>query len=443
MKLHSYKRYLLGVLLVVTVFNNVDRYALGVALQSIKTEFGLTDSELGLLTGLAFALFYSTMGIPIARWADRHDRVKLIAIATGLWCAAVALCAAAGNFLQLLLIRVGVAVGEAGALPTAQSLIADFFDRSERPRAVSTFMLGGPLSMLLGYFFAGWLNDFYGWRWTFVIVGLPGVGLALLVYFTLLEPRRKAWRRRQGRLTGRVAGMTRVPALREVAVMLWRNQTFRHLALYYSVVSFFSYGITQWKPTFFIRTYGLSTGEVGTWLALTYGTAGLIGLHWGGQWASKFAPRNETRQLRVMAGVTAIFGLVSVFIYLSPSYSCAFILMALATIANAATVGPLFATVQNIIPDNTRATSFAVIYLFANLIGMGLGPFAAGILSDTLQPIVDGRSLQYALVVFSPGYLWAAWHLWRASTTVKMDLDACQSATACQEHAAERVPCTH
>src|SRR5688500_12783235 len=179
------RNYLLALLTTILAFNYIDRLALGLLLEDIKADLALTDTQLGFLTGIAFALFYAVMGIPIARWADRGNRVTIISLTTALWSVAVALCGAAGSFVQLLVIRAGVAVGEAGCHPPALSLIADYFTRAERPRAVARYMLGWPLALLIGYFAAGWLNEFWGWRATFVILGLPGLVLAALARFTL------------------------------------------------------------------------------------------------------------------------------------------------------------------------------------------------------------------------------------------------------------------
>lgn len=168
-------KYWLALLTAIMVFNYVDRVAMGLLLQDIKVDLSLSDTQLGLLTGIAFASFYAVMGIPIARWADRGNRVTIISVTVALWSIAVALCGAATNFFQLLLIRMGVAIGEAGCHPPAFSLIADYFDRAERPRAVARYMLGWPLALLVGFFVGGWLNQIYGWRATFVFLGLPGV----------------------------------------------------------------------------------------------------------------------------------------------------------------------------------------------------------------------------------------------------------------------------
>lgn len=421
-----YKRYLLSILLIILAFNYVDRLALGLLLQDIKLDFDLSDTQLGFLTGIAFALFYSVMGIPIARLADRGNRVTIISITTAVWSAAVALCGLAGSFWQLLLMRIGVGVGEAGCIPPAHSLIADHFKRAERPRAVAIYMLGSPLAVVFGYFVAGWLNELYGWRATFVLLGLPGLALAPLAWFTLREPRR-------GTPTIEAAGPFRSlqqqaghATLKATLVTLWGNITFRHLLFCNSLVFFFSYGIHQWQPAFFIRSYGFGTGELGAWFAMIYGLGGLLGTYVGGELAYRHAAHNEPLQLKIMALVYSGFGLMSIGIYLSRNPYLAFGLMTVAAVGAATAIGPLYATIQTLVPDRMRAMSIAVMFLFANLIGMGLGPLMAGALSDAFRPWAGEESLRYALLALCPGYLWAGWHLWRASKTVTRDVEAVQ-----------------
>jgi predicted MFS family arabinose efflux permease len=411
----AYKRYLLSVLLVTLAFNYIDRLALGLLLQDIKVDLDLSDTQLGVLSGIAFALFYSMMGIPIARWADRGNRITILSVTMALWCAAVALCGLAANFVHLLLIRVGVAVGEAGCVPPAHSLIADYFTRAERPRAVAIYKLGTPLSMLVGFFLAGWLNQFYGWRMTFVLLGLPGLALAVLVKMTLREPRLFA--------PTAAAQSAHTPALRTVFAALWANTTFRHLVFCFSVVQFFGFGIGKWLPSFVIRTYGLQTGWLGTWFALIIGLGGLVGTWWGGELASRHATHNERLQLQVMAAAYPVIGLIWAGVFLAPNPYVAFALMGLATMTAALALGPLFATIQTLVPERMRAMSIAIVFLFANFIGLGLGPLAVGALSDAFRPWASEESLRHALLAMCPGYLWGAWHFWRASRTVAADLD--------------------
>jgi MFS family permease len=433
----GYRRYLLGVLLSIYGFNFVDRCAFALVLQDVKADLHLTDTQLGVLTGIAFALFYAVMGIPIARWADKGNRKLIISITTATWGLLVSACGLATTFMQLMMLRVGVAIGEAGCLPPAHSLIADHFTREERPRAVGVYMLGLSASAIVGFFIAGWLSQLYGWRIMFVLLGLPGPVLAVIAWFTLREPR-------QGADGARGPAISRVPTiageqttkpdceslartdgtLLQVAMTLWSNKTFRHLLLYFSLASLFDFAVVQWRPAFLMRSYGMQTGELGTWLAALYGLGGICGTYLGGYWASGRAAGNERLQLQVVAVTIVLYGAISASVYLSPNRYWALGLMGVSSIAVASTYAPLYATVQTLLPEHMRATAVASIALFSNLIGMGLGPLMTGAMSDALRPWAGEQSLRFALLALSPGYLWCVWHLWRASKTVGEDLRA-------------------
>jgi len=430
MKENRYRSYLLIVLLVTLAFNYQDRWALGLVLQDIKKEYSLSDAQLGLMTGIAFAALYSVMGIPLARWADRGNRVTLMTLTISLWSLMVAICGAATSFGQLLLIRMGVAIGEAGCIPAAHSLIPDYFNRTERPRAVAFFLSGIPLSLVVGNLVAGWLNELYGWRVMFMMLGLPGLGLAVLVRLTLKEPRDIQPARAD--ITAHTRGYKlqpapSVPRLREGCIELWANTTFRHMLFNFAINSFFNVGIQQWQATFLIRSYGLQTGEVGAWLTLIYGVGGAVGIYLGGYLATRYAGQNERLQLKTMALIYFCDVILFSFIYLSHNPYCAFGLMAATTIAGSATGAPQFALIQSLVPERMRATSIALVYLCANLIGLGLGPLVAGVLSDAFRSWAGEESLRYALLVLCPGYFWAGWHLWRGSKSVIADLAAVQA----------------
>ena len=432
MKECTYRNYLLGVLLLILATNYMDQLTLGLVLQSIKLDLDLSDTQLGFLSGIAFALFYSVAGLPIARWADRGDRVVIISVTALLWSLMVIACGLTRTFIQLVLVRVGVAVGEAGCIPPAHSLIADSFARAERPRAVGVYLLGNSLSIAVGYAFAGWVNQLYGWRTTFILLGLLGLAPAALAWLTLHEPRRSFSRMaRRGASVSRdlmppggEVGATRQPGAREVCATLWSNATFRHLLFGFSVVYFFSTGISQWQPAFFIRSYGLETGELGTRLAVIYGAGGFAGTLLGGVLSSRYAANNERLQLCAMAIAYCCYGLLCTLVYVVSSQHIAFVFMTLAAVLGAATSAPLFATIQTLVPPRLRAISIALVYLFANFIGLGLGPLATGVLSDLLRPAFGEESLRYALLALCPGYVWVAWHLWRASRTVASDLES-------------------
>lgn len=419
----TYKRYLLALLVLISAFNFVDRLTLSLLSQNIKSDLSLTDSELGLLSGIAYSLFYAIMGIPLARWADRGNRVTIIAATAAVWSVAVALCGAARSFVQLVLIRVVVAVGEAGCLPAQSSLIPDHFLRAERPRVNGILGLSGPLSMLIGYGVAGWISQLYGWRATFVALGLPGLFLALLAALTLREPRTalnlSPMRQNNG-------DPIRPVTLRRTFTTLWCNATFRHLVIALMVGSFFTDGIYQWLPAFFMRSYGLQTGELGTVFAVLTGACGFLGSLAGGDLMSRFAGHSERLQFKVMSAVYAAAMFISAGTYLTGSEYVAFGLMALNTLLQFAVSNSMSSIAQTILPERMRATGFAVLYLFINLIGVGIGPLLGGVLSDLLHPVFGEQSLRYALVALTPGYLWTAGHLWWASRTVQSDIVAAQ-----------------
>jgi MFS family permease len=427
------KSTVLAILLAILAFNYVDRQVLALVLQNIKGDLDLSDTQLGFLSGLAFALFYAAMGIPIARLADKGNRVAIISATAAIWSVFVMLCGAAGSFVQLFLIRIGVAVGEAGCIPPAQSLLADFFPREERTRAFAIYSLGSPLSVILGGFVAGWINQYYGWRATFVILGFPGILLAILAWGMLREPRRasNSDSATDSRRQSHGAGVQR-HLLKEVAHTLVRNRTFCQLLFAHTILYFFIYGVViQWQPTFFIRTHGFTTGELGTWLLLIWSVMGTLGVYGGGFICHRFMARDERRQLQLMAASISIFGALNLLIYLSPHRYAALGLMVVAAPFYLAIAGPMFAVNQSIVPERMRATAVALMLFFANLIGMGLGGLAVGMLSDLLAPAYGRDSLRYALLAMSPGFFWCAIHFLLASRTVAMDIERANRELEC------------
>jgi len=417
-----YRNYLVALLSLVFAFNGVDRSALGLLLQDIKLSLHLTDIQLGLLNGIAFSLFYSVMGVPIGLLADRRNRVILISITTALWGLMVSLCAATTTFLQLLLVRVGVAIGESGCVPPSHSLIADHFSRGERAKATAVYYtIALLLSSLVGHLLAGWLNQLYGWRITFAILGAPGILLAVVTFFSLKEPRASRYSSQAKEI---LSDSDQPPTTAEALRFLWTNRTFRSLLLAFSLVYFFAYGIAQWQPAFFIRSYGLQTGALGTWFTLTSGLGATLGTYFGGDLVSRFARNDEGTQLAAAGIVYAAIGIISAGTYLASSYQTSFALIAIGTISGALTFAPLFAAIQTLVPSRMRAVSVALLYFAGNLVGAGLGPLAVGILSQAFQPYVGSASLRCALIAMCPGYLLSGWYFWRASRTVAQDIAA-------------------
>jgi predicted MFS family arabinose efflux permease len=416
------RSYLLTLLCAIMIFGYIDRVALAIMLQNMKSDLRLSDTQAGIVTGIAFALFYSLMGIPIARWADRGNRAKIITITVALWSLAVALCSTAASFAQLLLIRVGVAVGEAGCAPPAFSLISDYFSVSERPRAVGRYMLAWPLALLLGSFAAGWLNELYGWRAVFLDLAVPGFCLAALSALTLKEPRRGS-RRASQRNPIDVSAVSQRP-IKEVLGTLCKSRAYCHLVLAFALSYFFGNGILQWQPAFFMRSYGFHTGEVGSWFAIIYGVGGLLGTYLGGELASRHAGNDQRLQFRGLAVLYAGLAFFGGGVYLVRESGGALGMLAFSAVGAAAVNGPMFAATQTLVPARMRAMSIAVVLFFSNLIGLGLGPLAVGMVSDALRPWLGEESLRYALLSMCPGYFWCAWHLWRAGQTLDPEMSA-------------------
>ena len=408
----QYKHYLLALLTVVAAFNYLDRAVLSLLLEPIKEDLELSDSQLGFLTGFAFAVFYAVAGIPIARWADRGNRNTVITATTALWSAMVALCGLVNSYTQLLLVRVGVAVGEAGCVPPAQSLIADYFDRVERPRAMAVYWLCYPISMILGYLGGGWLAESVGWRMTFIVIGVPGVVLAILVKLTLREPRLKQTK----------IFVVEQPSFKVVLTTLWQQHSFRQIVTAFCLASFFGIGVVQWLPTFFIRSHGMEIGELGFWFAFAWGLCGMFGTYLGGALATRYAANKEALQMRVLAVLCVLSGSLYVMVYLLPNQYVALAFMSIIAALFAMFNGPVFSMIQSLVNDRMRSVALALTFLFANLIGFGLGPVAVGVLSDLLAPKFGQESLRYALTLFSPGYLWLAYHYWQAGNTIEADI---------------------
>lgn len=410
----GYRHYVLGVLLFVYAINILDRQILGILMEPIRLELGLSDTQLGFLSGIAFALFYATLGIPIARLADRTSRTGVISISVAAWSAMTAVCGMALNFWQLLAARIGVAVGEAGGSPPSHSLLADYFKEHERATALGIFSIGGPLGVMIGLFIGGWLNEWFGWRITFIVVGVPGVLVALLVWLTVREPAK-------GLLDGQAPPQE--SSLGEVFRFMWSQRAFRWMALGASLQAFVGYGLVQWYPVFFIRIHEMSTGELGTWLALVFGIGGGIGTFFGGYLADRLAVRDRRWYLWLPMVGTAMATPFYLGVFFAPTAAGAFLFLIIPAVLANCFLGPVFSSTQGLVPAHMRATAAAVLLFIINIIGLGLGPQIVGLLSDLLRPAFDVDSLRYALFLVSLVTLVGAALFWVAARTLSDDLD--------------------
>ncbi len=416
----NYRKYALGVLFVGYVINFIDRSILSLLLEPIKLELALSDTQLGLLGGLAFALFYTCLGIPIAALADRRSRVKILAISMVIWSAMTALCGLAGSFITLLLARIGVGIGEAGASPPSHSLISDYFPIEERATALSIYALGIPFGTMIGNFVGGWGADELGWRTTFFLVGAPGIFVAIIIWFTLREPPRG-----MSDLGGAENNADKIeaPQVKEVLALLWSKRSFRHLSFAAGLHAFVSYGAGTWNAPFFIRIHEMSATEVGSVLAVIAGV-GAIGTFAGGYLGDKLSEsKGDKRWYFWVPGIATLvmvpFQLVA---YLYGGLWPVMISLAFVAVLGSMYLGPSFAMTQALVSLRMRAVASAILLFVLNLIGMGLGPYFVGILSDMLSPTFGIESLRYALCVAVLVNLWAAAHYFLGAKTMRQDL---------------------
>ena len=413
---YSRRNYVLGILVVVYTFNFIDRQILSILLEPIKNELQLSDTQLGFLTGFAFAAFYATLGIPIARLADRTNRRNLIAIALVVWSGMTALSGIATNYWQLLLARIGVGVGEAGCSPAAHSMVADYFPAHQRATALGIYSLGIPIGILFGFLAGGWINQIFGWRLAFFVVGLPGIALALVVWLTVREPPRGMAEQR--------ADVQPPPGMLETFRFLMAKKSFRHLALGGALTAFVGYSYVSWLPSFLTRSYGMHTGEIGTWLGLILGIPGGIGISLGGYLADRFGSR-DTRWYLWIVSVALLLGVpFSLGVFTASSAELALLCLAVPVLLGNFYQATTFSQTQGLASLRMRAVAAAVLLFIVNIIGLGAGPQITGILSDLLTPQYGVESLRYALLLVSLVNIWSAWHYYIAGRHLAADLAA-------------------
>lgn len=429
------RTYALSLLLGIYTINFLDRQVVNILAEPIKQDLGLADWQLGLMSGLAFALFYTVLGIPIARLAERKNRPIIIGSAVAVWSGFTALCGVAQNFVQLILFRIGVGVGEAGCTPPAHSLISDYVPKEKRSTALAFYSMGTPIGGLLGLIFGGLIADAYGWRAAFFVAGVPGILFALLAYFTLPEPRKELAKRTQ---KIQAASAT----FGETMKVLTTKKTFWFISFAAAIKAFIGYGHAPFTASFFLRNhpeqvealassvgatvgYNLqSIGFLGLALGLMSGTAGALGSWLGGFLADKFGARD----LRAQMVAPAIASLVTIPIYIAAvtvgSVPLALALLTINGLLGTIWYGPVYGTAQSIVPAHMRATTAAILLFIINLIGLGLGPLAVGLLSDYFavgMGMGSGEGVRWALMVSTMFGLVAFFCFWMATRTIRED----------------------
>ena len=407
-----YRYYVLVVLMMTYVFSYMDRYIMSILLEDVKAEFGFSDLQLGMLSGLAFALLYSTLGIPIARLADRSNRVRIISIAVSVWSIFTALCGAATGFWTLFLARLGVGVGEAGGLAPAHSTLADYFKKEELSRALAVYGLGPSLGAVAGLMIGGAIADAFGWRAAFIAVGLPGVLLAALTYLTVREPKR-------GAMDPGHVPPENPDNIKTTLSKLWQNRTYVYVNLGHALSIVTMYSITVWLPALFLRNTDFSRSEVGATIGLITLVGGVLGTLSGGFIADYLAKRDERWRAWVsMIAVIASAPVLAAALLATDAQSLT-ILMGMGIFVFQVSFVPGLAIVQIVVEPGQRAMAAAFVFFLANFIGLGIGPVIVGAISDALAPQFNETSINIALMIMLSFLVVASLCFWLSSRAMK------------------------
>jgi MFS family permease len=428
----GYTRYAMFLLLGIYIVNFLDRSVVNILAEPIKEELHLADWQLGMMSGLAFALFYTILGIPIARLAERSNRPIIIGTATAVWSGFTMLSGTASSFIQLIAYRIGVGVGEAGCTPPAHSLIADYVPKEKRASALAFYSMGTPLGGLLGLVMGGLIADAYGWRAAFLVAGLPGIFFALLTWFTLKEPRKLL-----GIQSEKI--MANQASFGETMKYLLAKKTFWLIAVAAAIKAFIGYGHGPFTASFFMRVhteevaalaslFGLkSIGFLGLALGIMGGVAGTISSIIGGIVADRYAKTD----LRGYVTVPAIASVLAIPVYCIavsvPSASVALWILVINGLMGSLWYGPVYAIGQSIVPPHMRATTAAILLFIINLIGLGLGPLAVGFLSDFMANGVglgSAQGVRWALMISSFAGLVAFGLFWTARKTIREEMES-------------------
>jgi MFS family permease len=415
---NPYYRYLvLGILTAAYVSNFVDRQVINVLAQFIIDDLQISDGQFGMLSGLAFALIYTTLGIPIARLADISNRRNIIAISITIWSIMTALCGAANNFFQLFMARFGVGVGEAGGSPPAHSIVSDIFPAEQRATALSIYSLGVYGGILVGTVGGAYLVQYFNWRVAFVVVAIPGIFLALLVRFVIKEPPRGMAEARKD---------VAPPGFLRVLHFLWDRKSFRHLSFACALHAFVTYGMGNFMPLFLGRVHGMPILDVGWYYGLIAGIGGLAGTFFGGWMSDRMANKTGDKTWYVwipfISTLAAIpLGLIT-FLAMPNGYTAAFSYF-LPVFCGGWYLAPCIASTHFLVGIRMRAMASAILLFMLNLIGLGLGPMLTGFMSDFFEPTYGSDSLRYAMSITLLVNFWCAFHYWKASRTIAADFD--------------------
>ena len=406
--------YVLIIMMLVYTINIADRYVMSTVLEPIRLELGLSDGGVAFLTGVSLALFYVTLGIPLSWIADRYNRKNLLAISIAIWSAMTALCGMSLGYMQLLLARIGVGIGEAGGTPSSNSIVADYFPADRRAMAMTIFALGAPIGAWLGADMAGAVAAQYGWRAAFYVLGVPGIVLALIVYMTVKEPKR-------GQLD--VVSDEETPTLADTMRFLWSQKSAVHVMMGSGVSALWGWGLMWFTPTFIQRMYGLDVGEAGAVVGPIHLVMGILASLLTAWLLAKPSYTDPRKICRLLSVVTALATIPSIIAYYTFSLQTATLMWWIFIPAIYFYIGPSFALGQNLAPPKMRAMFIAVSLLIANAFNLIVAPQMVGWMSDYFAGPggADAASLRLALLILAPTGFWAAWHYWRAEKYIVED----------------------
>ena len=398
-------------LTVVSVFAFIDRQLIIILQEAIKEDLDLTDAQLGFVSGLAFSMLYVIVVIPIARLADRSSRKNIITISLSIWSLITALTGLAANYIQLALARVGVGLGEAGATPASHSIIADYFPQEKRSVAYAIHGLGVYIGLLFGFALGGILEQLYGWRSAFYIIGIPGLVFSLIFYFTIKEPHRE--HTQYDKLSNGA-----IPTVLEVFQFLISKKTFILLGLAVILHTFVGSAFANWMPPLLSRVHEMGTVEIGLWLAFAIGVCGAIGTYVGGYLGDHLS-KKDIRWYLWLPAISIVMSIpFALLLLLSTQKYVTLYAYLIPNITYAIFLGPTYALVQSMVGSRMRATASAIVMILIALFGMGLGPYLTGILSDALTPMYGDHAIRWSLFYISGLDLIAAYFFYHASKTV-------------------------
>lgn len=398
---------------------HLDRNIVTILLAPIKAEFGVSDTALGLLTGLTFAVFYGVLGIPLAYLADRADRRHLLAASLTLFSAFTAMSGLVSSFGQLVAARIGVGVGEGGAVPAAQSIIGDLFEPEQRFFAVGIYSTGASIGALLGLMIGGLVSQLYDWRIAFIAAGVGSLLVSLLTWMLVKEPERRSTTTRSA---SENISAERIPGMWEAAKYLWAERpAYRHLFAAAGIAAIPGYSLLVWTPSLFSRYFLMPQGQIGVWLGLLFGCGGAIGILLSSYSASRMGRRSIALSLVPPIVGCCLVGIFSILMTFAPSRDLALLLLVIPAIGYCCHIAPLYGVIHAIVQNRVRARAIAFLLLAANIAGFGFGPLFAGVVSDYLSESLGTASLSYALLIINFGWFWAAAHFWIALKIIRTE----------------------